>query len=568
MKQYQSASILQKTMNNTSQRCIFKSLGYTDYELQDRPLIGIANSYNTICPGNYNLKELAEFVKKGIYSSGGTVVEFGIIGSCDGIVDGDPGGAYTLPGREVICDSIEIQVRTSKIDALVLLGSCDKIVPALLMAAARLDIPCIILNGGPMLGGIEFAGRKSDQTSMDEAIGMYTAGKIGQKEIFDLEDLSMPTVGSCSFLGTANTMCCLTEALGMSLPGSALIPAVYAHRRRIAFETGRAIYALAEKGIGARQIITAGAIQNAVKVCSAICGSTNAPIHLAAIAREAGLQLDIMDEFSKAYADIPQIVKVNPASKWDMEEFYRAGGIPKVMKNLESFLDTSVMTCTGQALQKNLDECVVLYEDIHEIIRTPDQAYRHNGALAVLRGNLAPAGAITKPGAFSEKLYCFTGTAKVYDGEESANAAILRNEICDGDVVVIRYEGPKGGPGMREMYRSMKFLHGQGKAETTALITDGRFSGTNNGCFAGHISPEAAEGGPIALVENGDLITIDIPNGLLHLHVSDTELQMRKARWSLRKVNTFSGYMRLYAALATSAAEGASLCLPAAQEHL
>ena len=221
MKQYQSASILQKTMNNTSQRCIFKSLGYTDYELQDRPLIGIANSYNTICPGNYNLKELAEFVKKGIYSAGGTVVEFGIIGSCDGIVDGDPGGAYTLPGREVICDSIEIQVRTSKIDALVLLGSCDKIVPALLMAAARLDIPCIILNGGPMLGGIEFAGRKSDQTSMDEAIGMYTAGKIGQKEIFDLEDLSMPTVGSCSFLGTANTMCCLTEALGMSLPGSA-----------------------------------------------------------------------------------------------------------------------------------------------------------------------------------------------------------------------------------------------------------------------------------------------------------------------------------------------------------
>ena len=561
MKEYNSKSILEKNIQNTAQRCIFKSLGYTDFELQDRPIIGIANTFNTICPGNYNLRELADFVKKGIYSFGGTAVEFGVIGSCDGIVDGDPGGRYTLPSREIICDSIEVQLKSSKIDALVLMGSCDKIVPGLLMAAARLDVPCIFFNGGPMLGGIEFNGKKSDQTTADEAIGMYTAGRLTKDQIYMLEDLSAPTCGSCSFLGTANTMCCLAEALGMSLPGSALVPAVYSERRRIAFETGRQIVFLAENGITARKIITRQSLINAVHVCSAISGSTNAQLHLAAIAKEAELDLNIIDAFSEAYYKIPQIVKVNPAAKWDMEDFYRAGGIPKVMQNILPLLNGDVLTCTGVSLQDNLREYSFPYEDSHHIIRTIDEAYAPNGGLAVLRGNLAPDGAITKPGAFDQSLYRVCGPARVFDGEETANKAILDNQIKDGDVIVIRYEGPKGGPGMREMYRSMKYLYGQGKGTTTALITDGRFSGTNNGCFVGHISPEAAEGGPIALVEDGDEILIDVNSGRIELHVDNALLEERKKRLIPPERDIPRGYLQLYAQLASSASAGAGISL-------
>ena len=559
MNKYNSESILEKNIQNTAQRCIFKSLGYTDFELSGRPLIGVANTYNTICPGSYNLSELAKFVVKGIYSAGGTAAEFGVIGSCDGIVDGDSGGRYTLPGREIICDSIEIQLRTSKLDALVLIGSCDKIVPGLLMAAARLNVPCIFLNGGPMLGGVEFNGKKSDQTTTDEAMGMYSAGRLAEEEIYRLEDLCMPSCGSCSFLGTANTMCCLAEALGMSLPGSALVPAVYSERRRIAFETGRQICYLAEHGISARNIITRQSLTNAVRVCSAISGSTNAQLHLTAIAKEAEIDLNIMDEFSKAYSDVPQIVKVNPAAKWDMEEFYRAGGIPRVMRNLLPLLQSEALTCTGKTVRENVQEYAFQYVDNHQIIRTVDQAYEPNGGICVLRGSLAPDGAVTKPGAFDKSLYRICGPARVFDSEEEANRAILEHQIMDGDVIVIRYEGPKGGPGMREMYRSMKYLYGQGKGTTTALITDGRFSGTNNGCFVGHISPEAAEGGPIALIEDGDEILIDVNSGLLEFHVDGITLEKRKKTLRPIKKEIPNGYLRLYAQLASSAAEGAGL---------
>lgn len=559
MKKYNSSSILEKNIQNTAQRCIFKSLGYTDFELDNRPIIGIANTFNTICPGSYNLKELSEFVTKGIYSAGGTAVEFGVIGSCDGIVDGDPGGRYTLPGRDIICDSIEIQLRSSKIDALVLMGSCDKIVPGLLMAAARLDVPCIFLNGGPMLGGVEFNGKKSDQTTADEAIGMYSTGRLTKEQIYKLEDLCMPSCGSCSFLGTANTMCCLAEALGMCLPGSALIPAVYAERRRIAFETGRQICFLAQNDITARKIITKQSIINTVRVCSAISGSTNAQLHLAAVAKEADIEIDIMDAFTEAYSKIPQIVKVNPAEKWDMEAFYCAGGMPKVMQNLLPLLHSEALTCTGKTLQENLEHYTFQYEDVHSIIHTMDDAYEPNGGISILRGNLAPDGAITKPGAFDKSLNRICGPARVFDSEEDANKAILENQIEDGDVIVIRYEGPKGGPGMREMYRSMKYLYGQGKSATTALITDGRFSGTNNGCFVGHISPEAAEGGPIALIKDGDEILIDINLGLIELHVDYSILEERKKHIVPPSRDIPKGYLQLYAQFAASAAEGAGL---------
>ena len=546
-------------MENISKRCVFKSMGFTDYELDHRPVVGIANAFSSICPGHRNLRELAEYVKNGIYSAGGMAVEFGVTGSCDGLTDGTKAGACILPSRNVICDAIEMQARSSHLDAIVLMGSCDKIVPGMLMAAARLDIPAILVGGGPMLGGVEFDGKKSDQTSPDEAIGMYSVGTVTEEEIRALEDLACPTVGSCAFLGTANTMCCLAEAMGMSLPGSALAPAVFAHRRRIAFESGRAVCGLAAAGIRTRQVITAESLKNAVRVCQAICGSTNAVMHLSAIAYEAEVPLDVMKEFEESYRKIPQIVRVNPSAPWDMEDFYRAGGIPRVMKNLRDRLFTEVMTCTGKKLSRNLDTAAFPYPANEEVLRPLDRPFGPEGSLAVLRGNLAPQTAVTKPGAFDRSLYHFRGSARVFDSEAEANEAILAGRIKDGDVIVIRYEGPKGGPGMREMYKPMKYLYGQGKATSTAVITDGRFSGTNNGCFVGHISPEAAEGGPIALVKEGDEIVIDVEEGRLELLVGEEELDKRRKAWKRPAFTRPGGYLGIYQALASSASEGAMI---------
>ena len=554
---YFSQGTLEKRPENAAVRCCFKAMGYTDYELDKRPLIGIANSWNTIVPGHYNLRDVSEHVKKGIYAAGGTAVEFGVIAGCDGVADWGEGMKYSLPSREVICDSIELQVKMSHLDGVVLLGSCDKIVPGMLMAAARLDIPAILLGGGPMLGGVEFDGRQSDQTSPDEAMGMLAAGLISQESLMDLEETAVPGCGSCAYLGTANSMCCIAEALGMSLPGAALIPAVYAQRLRTAFHTGQAICHLVREGITSRQIITEASVKNAIRVVNAISASTNSVLHLTAIAKEAGLSMDVVREFAGAGKNTPHLAKVNPAAKWTMEDFYKAGGIPRVMGKMHGHLDEEVMTCTGRTLGENLRQYRFLYPENPEIIRSWEAPFSEFGGIAVLEGNLAPQTAITKPGAYDPSLYHFVGKARVFDGEEAANEAILKGNIRPGDGVVIRYEGPKGGPGMREMYHAMKYLYGMGLGPSTALITDGRFSGTNNGCFVGHISPEAAEGGPIAIVEDGDSIEIDVRKGLIRLELTDEEIRDRLARWEMPQRPAPAGYLARYAEKAASAAEGA-----------
>jgi len=530
-------------------------MGYTDDELRGRPVIGIANSWSTLVPGHYNLKELAEFAVKGIYRAGGTAVEFGVISACDGIANGHDGMKYILPSREIICNSIEIEAQAHKLDGLILLASCDKIVPGMLMAAARLNIPAILVNGGPMLGGGEFDGRCSDSTSNDEALGMYKAGRITAKELQRVEDVCCPGCGSCSFYGTANTMGCVAEALGMALPGSSLVPAVNAKRRQIAYEAGCQVCELVRRGVNSRDVLSESAIRNAVRVVQTTSGSTNAALHLSAIALEAGLNIRVMDIFGEYYRSTPILAKVNPASKYDMEDFDNAGGIPRVMMNLGDLVDRGAMTCTGRTVGENLDAMDL--PDGAPVIRTRTDPYSEVGGLQVLQGNLASLSAITKPGAYAPELGHFTGKARVFDQEEAANDAILAGEIQPGTVLVIRYEGPKGGPGMREMYKAMKYLYGQGLALSTALVTDGRFSGTNNGCFVGHISPEAAEGGTIALVEDGDTIEIDVQKGALTLHVSEEELAKRRASWKAPELDIPNGYLRSYARLASSADQGA-----------
>lgn len=539
-------------------RSVFKSMGYSDSDLS-RPIIGIANSWNTLVPGHFNLREVSEYVKRGIYRGGCTAVEFGVIGACDGTAQGHEGMHYILPSRELIANDIEVMVQAHRLDAIVLLGSCDKIVPGMLMAAARLDIPAILLPGGPMLGGAVFEGRKSDLTSVSEGLGMLKSGRLTDEQYMALEEQCCPSCGSCSFLGTANTMCCLSEALGMTLPGGALIPATHPDRLRIAMETGLAICKLTVEGIKARDIINNKSLENAVKICLSISGSTNAVLHLTAIAHEAEAEINILDKFSSLSASTPQVAKVNPAAKWDMEDFWMAGGIPRVMNNISDLLNTEVLTCSSQTLDENIKSYRYKFPENQEVIGTMKTPFGFTGGIAVLRGNLAPDTAISKPGAIDPNLYQFTGKAKVYNSEELAEEAILNGMIKDGDVVVIRYEGPKGGPGMREMYKAMKYLYGMGLSKTTALITDGRFSGTNNGCFVGHISPEAAEGGPIAIVMDGDLINIDVQKGILSLNVPEEEIARRLQLWKRPAAKFQKGYLAMYSKLASSAAEGAIL---------
>jgi len=543
-------------LENADTRNLFKAMGYSDDDLTtNRPVIGIANSWNTLIPGHSNFNQLSEQVKKGIHRAGGTVCEFGVIGVCDGLAKDH--FHYVLPSREVICHSVEIMAGANPLDGIVLLASCDKIVPGMLMAAARLDIPSILLNGGPMLGGIAFGGRKSDATSVSEAYGMYKTDKISLEEYKTIEDLSCPTCGSCSFMGTANTMCCLSEAMGMSLTGGASIPAVYADRLRVAEQSGEAICRLVRQGITARDIINHQSLENAVKVCLTIGGSTNAVLHLCALAYEAEADIDIMDTFERCSKNTPTIAKVFPAGPWDMEDFWRAGGIPRVMDRLQSILNMDVMTCTGKTMKQNIAGYSYKFPENNDVIKTMDQPFASSGGLAVLRGNLAPKTGISKPTAIDPSVRQFTGTALVFDSEEEANQAILDGKINDGHVVVIRYEGPKGGPGMVEMYRAMKYLYGMGLHKSTAVITDGRFSGTNNGCFVGHISPEAAEGGPLAVVENQDKISIDVINGTIHLDVPDDEIERRLKNWKEPEPKVRKGYLRLYSRLASSADEGA-----------
>jgi dihydroxy-acid dehydratase len=533
-------------------RSLYKSMGYSEYDL-DRPLIGIANSWNRLVPGHYNLKLVSEYVQQGIRQAGGTPMEFGVIAACDGIATGHDGMHYILPTRDLIANDIEMMVQAHRLDAIVLLGSCDKIVPGMLMAAARLDLPAILVVGGPMEGGCQFDGRASDGTSLTEGLGMLKAGKISEDKFRQLENCASPTCGSCSFLGTANTMCCIAEAIGLSLPGSATIPATFSDRLRVAQESGRQIMDLFKQSITALQILNKKGIENGIRVNAAIGGSTNAALHIPAIGYEADYDVS-MDLFEELCRSTPHIAKMNPAAPPNVPDFHRAGGVPAVMKQLLPLLHRDALTVTGKSVAENVSEAKTLDSNI---IRTLEDPWSKGGGLAVLRGNLAPNTAITKPAAIHTDMHTFTGRAVCFDSEEEADKNILDGKIKEGEVIVIRYEGPKGGPGMREMYKAMKLLYGRGLALKTAVVTDGRFSGTNNGCFVGHISPEAAEGGPIAIVENGDEITIDIPNRKLVLHVSDKEIQDRLERWERPEPKFKKGYLALYARLAESADKGA-----------
>lgn len=534
-------------------RALYKSMGFTD-EALEKPLIAIVNTYTNATPGHYNLNEICAQVERGIQAAGGTAMTFGSIAPCDGIAEGHDGMRYILPSRDLITSSVECMVRAHRFDGIVLLGSCDKIVPGLLMAAARLDLPAIFCNSGPMMPAC-YKGKHYDGNIVTEAVGWKQRGEIDEAEFAAIENLAEPCCGSCAMLGTANTMGCMAEALGMSLPGSAVVPAIYARRMQIAYETGQTVMSLVKQGITARQIITEASIENAITVLMGIGGSTNAIMHLQAIYKEAGLgrlKLEVFDRFSKK---IPQIASVYPASPYDMVDFYEAGGVLAVMKELEDLLHPDCMTVTGKPVAAVLENGKGSIRK--EVIRSRQQPFAETGGVAILRGNLAPLGAVVKPAAIPEHLMRVRGKAVVFHSEQEACEAILNGDVEAGSMVVLRYEGPKGGPGMPEMYRPMKCLEGMNLSDSCTIITDGRFSGSNRGCFVGHISPEAYEGGALALVEDGDVISIDVPLRKLELEVSEAVLAQRRDRWVRPEKELKDGYLNTYRRISRSAAEGA-----------
>lgn len=545
-------------------RSLYKSMGFTGDDLK-KPMVAIVNSWNDICPGHFNLRQVAQGVREGIVSAGGTAVEFGTIAGCDGIAQGHEGMKYILPSREIIADSIELMIQAHRLDAMVLLGSCDKIVPAMLMVAVRLNLPAVLVNGGPMMPGESktikpYGSPHLDSSCVTIAYSALQKGEITPEEFDELEDGACPGPGSCSMLGTANTMSCLAEVFGLALPGSTTIPAIDAERLRSAKKAGQQVMNLVDKGITARKIITRKALENAVMVNSAIGGSTNAALHLPAIAYEGEMELSI-DRLGELSRKVPHIAAIMPASQYDMVDFHQAGGIPAVIRELGNLLHTNVLTVTGRTLADNLGDPLLGRPRLHPsppVISTLDKPFHREGGIAVLRGNLAPDGSITKPAAISEHLLTFLGEARVFNGEERAIEAIKAGAISPGQVLVIRYVGPKGGPGMPEMFKALKLLSGMGLNESTALVTDGRFSGSNNGCFVGHVSPEASEEGPIAAVQDGDIIEIDIPQRCLSLKVEDEELSNRLQQLDNKRPEIMhNSYLALYARLASSAAEGA-----------
>ena len=536
----------------SSIRALYKGMGYGDYDLS-RPMIGIANSWNGANPGHDNLRQVAECVREGILQAGGTPVEFGIIGPCDGMGCGNDGMHYILPARDLIANEVETMVQVNHLDAVVLLGSCDKVVPGLLMAAARLDLPAILVNGGPALGGCVFNGRESDNSTMVEALAMLNDGAITQAEYNRLEADSNPSCGSCSFLGTANTMCAVAEAMGMCLPGTSMIPAVMAERRRAARASGRRIVEMVREGLSARKIISKNGLENALKLGMAIGGSTNMALHFPAIAYEAECDFTI-DDVDRIARSTPHLANIYPNGPENVPAFYRAGGVPAVMKQLLPLLSPEAVTCTGKGWPELLESVPAVENDI---IHAIPNAWHSWGSLAVLRGSLAPNTAVTKPTAIHPDMLRFEGTAACFNSEDLASEAVMAGRIKPGTVLVVRYEGPKGGPGMREMVRLMKLLTGQGLALTTAVITDGRFSGSNNGCFVGHISPEASEGGPIAVVQDGDPILIDVEGGRLELNIPPEELSARLAAFTPAPRPPLRGWLNVYARLSESADKGA-----------
>lgn len=551
---WRSREIYQSPELGPHARSLLKSMGLSDEEL-NRPFIGLANAWSTICPGHFNLQELAAAVSAGIRETGGTPVEFGTIGICDGLTQGHDGMRYVLPSRDLIASDIELMVEAHRLDGLVLLGSCDKIIPGMLMAAARLNIPAILVNSGPMKPGY-FKGEKVAGYMVMEAEPAHRAGKLSREDLALLEDSACPSCGSCAMMGTANTMACFAEALGMSLPEAGTVAATDAGRRRIAYRSGRQIMNLIRSGIRTRDIITGEAMENAIRLILAIGGSTNAFLHVPAIAYEAGVSGIDLDTFDRLSRDTPHIAGLMPATRHDVISFGAAGGVMAVYKEIASLLHSNTLTVTGKPLLDHVRQAQVRDRDI---IHSLDNPFHKMGGLAVLKGNLAPEGAVAKPAATRESMWQFTGPAKVFEGQDDAIQGIDRGEIRPGDVLIVRYEGPKGGPGMPEMFAALQLLYGQGLGDKIALITDGRFSGANRGLYLGHVSPEAMEGGPIALVQDGDTVSIDLEARTVDFQVSEREINERLVRWQPRAPKIERGYLRLYAKLASSAAQGAIL---------
>jgi dihydroxy-acid dehydratase len=532
-----------------------KAAGYADWEIE-RPWIGVVNSYNAIIPGHVHLRRLAEAIKAGVYAAGGLPIEFPVIGVCDGIVMNHAGMKYSLPSRELIMDSIEIMAEGHAMDGLVLLPNCDKIIPGMAMAAARLNIPTIVVSGGPMLVGRR-GGKDIDLNTVFETVGKCIAGTADEAELREVEGSACPGCGSCAGMFTANTMNCMMEALGLALPGNGTIPAVYAARDRLAKDSGRKIMELVEKNLRPRDILTKEAFENAVAVDLALGGSTNTALHLPAIAHAAGLELPL-EIFNSIGTRVPHLCSLSPAGSHHIQNLDEAGGVPGVMSRLAGggLLNGDCLTVTGKKVSENLAKARVLDE---EVIRPLDRPYHAQGGLAILKGNLAPDGAVVKQSAVAPEMLVHSGPARVFDSEDAAYAAISARKIKDGDVVVIRYEGPKGGPGMREMLSPTSALAGMGKSGTVALITDGRFSGASRGASIGHVSPEAASGGPIALVREGDLIDIDIPAKRISLRVDEAELAQRRAAWKPYVQPVDSPFLSRYRANVTSGVTGAVL---------
>lgn len=542
-------------VQRTPHRALFFATGLLREELEG-PLIGIANSRTDLVPGHLHLDRIAEAVKAGIYKSGGTPLEFSTIAVDDGIAMGHDGMRYSLPSRDLIADSVETMIRAHKLDGVVLVTNCDKIVPGMAMAAARVNIPALMISGGPMLAG-KINNRGLDLTNLNEIIGQSKVGQISADEIEQLEMEACPGWGSCAGLFTANSMNCLMEALGLALPGNGTISAVRAERIRLAKKAGMAIVELIKKQILPRNILTKQAFLNALSVDMAIGGSTNSILHLLAIAKDAGVSL-CLDDVEEASLRSPSLVKISPSSEIHMEEFHDAGGVPAVMKELadHSIIDANVMTVTGSKWSDILKN---IRDRSSDLIRSVENAYSPDGGLAVLYGNLAPQGAVVKKAAVVEKMMIHDGPAHVFDSEEAAVETILSGGIQSGSVVVIRYEGPRGGPGMREMLAPTAALVGVGLGETVALVTDGRFSGVSRGAVIGHVSPEAASAGPLAALQDGDMIRINIPERMLDVELSQQEIDDRLQSWQPPHLSDLGGYLKRYAALVGSASEGAVL---------
>ena len=549
---------VKKGVQQAPHRSLFNALGFTKEEME-RPLVGIVSSYNEIVPGHMNLDKIVEAVKMGVAMAGGVPRVFPAIAVCDGIAMGHVGMKYSLVTRDLIADSTEAMAMAHQFDALVMVPNCDKNVPGLLMAAARLNIPTVFVSGGPMLAG-HVEGRKRSLSSMFEAVGEYTAGKINAEELEEYECKVCPSCGSCSGMYTANSMNCLTEVLGMGLQGNGTIPAVYSERIRLAKKAGMQVMELLRKNIRPRDIMTSEAFMNALTVDMALGCSTNSMLHLPAIAHEAGVELNV-DIANEVSARTPNLCHLAPAGPTYMEDLNEAGGVYAVMKELtkKNLLNLDCMTVTGKTVGENIADSV---NRNPEVIRPIDNPYSTTGGLTILKGNLAPDSGVVKRSAVVPEMMVHEGPARVFDCEEDAIAAILGGKIVAGDVVVIRYEGPKGGPGMREMLNPTSAIAGMGLGSSVALITDGRFSGASRGASIGHVSPEAAVGGPIALVEEGDIISINIPENKLELKVSDEVLAERRAKWQPREPKITTGYLARYAAMVTSGNRGAILEIP------